>query len=55
MDRGTRRTLASVKMMALMCGPGGLWPAAIVQEAVIVGLTIFLVLGQISIVKPEVS
>ena len=29
--------------------------AAIVQGAVIVGLTIFLVLGQIFIVKPEVS
>jgi hypothetical protein len=29
--------------------------AVIVQGAVIVGLTIFLVLGQISIIKPEVS
>jgi hypothetical protein len=29
--------------------------AAIVQGAVMVGLTIFLVLGQISIIKPEVS
>jgi hypothetical protein len=29
--------------------------AAIVQGAVIVGLTIYLVLGQISIIKPEVS
>jgi hypothetical protein len=29
--------------------------AAIIQGAVIVGLTIFLVLGQISIIKPEIS
>lgn len=29
--------------------------AAIIQGAIIVGLTIFLVLGQISILKPEVS
>jgi hypothetical protein len=29
--------------------------AAILQGAAIVGLTIFLVLGQISIIKPEVS
>jgi hypothetical protein len=40
--------------------PNSVWArrfmaAAIVQGAVIVGLTIFLVLGQISIIKPEVS
>ena len=29
--------------------------AAIIQGAIIVGLTVFLVLGQISILKPEVS
>ncbi|MGE5601383.1 MAG: hypothetical protein ACM3TS_00070 [Clostridia bacterium] len=29
--------------------------AAIIQGAAVVGLTIFLVLGQISIIKPEVS
>lgn len=29
--------------------------AAIIQGAIVVGLTVFLVLGQISILKPEVS
>lgn len=29
--------------------------AAIVQGAIVVGLTVFLMLGQISIIKPEVS
>jgi hypothetical protein len=29
--------------------------AAIVQGAIISGLTIFLVLGQISVIKPEIS
>jgi hypothetical protein len=29
--------------------------AAIVQGAVVAGLTIFLVLGQVSFIKPEVS
>ena len=29
--------------------------AAIIQGAIIVGLTVFLILSQISIIKPEVS
>jgi len=55
-DRGTARKPSLPK------GNGGsdvgarrFMAAAIVQGAVIVGLTIFLLLGQISIIKPEVS
>lgn len=56
MDRGTRTASNPA------AGGGSLdtWArrfmaAAIIQGAAVVGLTIFLVLGQISIIKPEVS
>jgi hypothetical protein len=58
---GTRRGGASNNLPPKGYGGGSdAWArrfmaAAIVQGAIIVGLTIFLVLGQISIIKPEVS
>lgn len=55
MDRGTRRTSSLHKGDGSDVWARRFMAAAIIQGAVVVGLTIFLILGQTSIIKPEVS
>ena len=56
MDRGTaRKPTSTSKGYGSDTWARRFMAAAIIQGAIVVGLTVFLVLGQISILKPEVS
>jgi len=55
MDKETRTALNPASGGGLDSWARRFMAAAIIQGAAVVGLTIFLVLGQISIIKPEVS
>ena len=55
MDRETRTASNPATGRSLVTWARRFMAAAIIQGAAVVGLTIFLVLGQISIIKPEVS
>ena len=55
MDKGTARKSSTSKSYGSDIWAKRFMAAAIIQGAIIVALTAFLVLGQISVLKPEVS